>query len=246
MGIVERRDSQAISWTLGRKDGPSAPRPPGTHVRELVESTRAVDVLRWRRDGVLPGPGMFSCTWSGDRETVVNVYHEPGSVVLSYDYPTGEGAVEPVRERVEVVWVPCRFGGCRPFFICPAVVDGRACRRRVPRLYQGGRYFACRRCYGLVYTSQRQSATERALARAQRIRMRLGGSASIMEPFPPRRKWMRRAKYDRLFDAALDAELRWERGVRQLCARTERFLARVDAAALKRGSRFPLRARRVQ
>jgi hypothetical protein len=41
------------------------------------------------------------------------------------------------------------------YFICPLVVNGRACRRRVAKLYlpPGGEYFGCRHCYNLTYES---------------------------------------------------------------------------------------------
>jgi len=49
------------------------------------------------------------------------------------------------------------FGGIRWWFICPLIVEGRACQERVRRLHlpPGGRYFGCRRCYNLTYESVR-------------------------------------------------------------------------------------------
>ena len=35
-----------------------------------------------------------------------------------------------VSEAIPIVRAPCRFGGTRPWFICPGVVNGIACRRR--------------------------------------------------------------------------------------------------------------------
>jgi len=57
--------------------------------------------------------------------------------------------------RVELATTPCNFGGVRYWFICPLVVNGRACQRRVAKLYlpPGGRYFGCRHCYNLTYES---------------------------------------------------------------------------------------------
>jgi hypothetical protein len=47
------------------------------------------------------------------------------------------------------------FGGSRWWFLCPLVVAGRACSRRVRKLYlpPGGRHFGCRHCYSLTYES---------------------------------------------------------------------------------------------
>ncbi|CZG10327.1 TPA: hypothetical protein JBE46_02375 [Legionella pneumophila subsp. pneumophila] len=68
-------------------------------------------------------------------------------------------------------WTPCRFGGERPWFICPA----KGCQRRVAILYSGSIY-ACRHCHQLAYTSQREADYDRALRQAEKIRgeIRLG------------------------------------------------------------------------
>jgi hypothetical protein len=34
--------------------------------------------------------------------------------------------------------MPCRFGGVRPYFVCPGIVNGIACGRRVLKLYGCG------------------------------------------------------------------------------------------------------------
>jgi hypothetical protein len=46
-----------------------------------------------------------------------------------------------------------------------------------------GELFACRHCYGLTYASQREAWHLRGLGKAQKIRMRLGGSPES-EEFP--------------------------------------------------------------
>jgi hypothetical protein len=53
---------------------------------------------------------------------------------------------------------PCNFGGRRWWFICPLVVNGRPCNRRVGVLYiDGGKYLGCRHCHNLTYTSSKES-----------------------------------------------------------------------------------------
>ena len=106
--------------------------------------------------------------------------HRPERVVLLFRYRNSPSAEwEDVQQAVQIDWTLCNFGE-RPWFICP----GAACGRRVAVLYGPGRYFLCRHCYDLVYESQRDNATYRALHKAQAIRERLGGSANMMEPFP--------------------------------------------------------------
>jgi hypothetical protein len=103
--------------------------------------------------------------------------------------------------------MPCRFGGERPYFVCPGVVNEIACGRRVAKLYAAGAYFLCRHCYRLAYASQRDDRYARALRRANDIRMRIGGEPGIVAPFPTRPKGMHHKTYDRLKSAALNAEI---------------------------------------
>jgi len=51
------------------------------------------------------------------------------------------------------------FGGTRWWYICPLLVNGRSCSRRVGKLYlpPGGKYYGCRVCYNLTYTSCQDS-----------------------------------------------------------------------------------------
>ena len=59
---------------------------------------------------------------------------------------------------VKLVSTPCYFGGYRWWFLCPLVVNGKACDRRVEILYLGGeKYFGCRHCYNLTYECQKES-----------------------------------------------------------------------------------------
>ncbi len=99
-------------------------------------------------------------------------------------------------------------GGQRPWFICGVHASGIYCGRRVTKLYGAGKLFACRRCYCLAYQSQRERAYDRALTRTQNIRMKLGGSPSLAEPFPDKPKGMWWRTYWRLRGEAQEAEYR--------------------------------------
>ncbi len=79
-----------------------------------------------------------------------------------------------MHETVGIVRVPCRLGGSRPYFLCPGVVNGIVCGRRVAKLYGAGHYFLCRHCYGLTYSSQSENDYDRKLRRANKFRTRLG------------------------------------------------------------------------
>jgi len=85
----------------------------------------------------------------------------------------------------------CHYGGSRPWFICPA------CGRRVAILY-GGAVYACRHCHQLAYESQRESAGDRAIRRADAIRRRLGWPAGFLNGLGDRPKHMRHTTFLRL------------------------------------------------
>jgi hypothetical protein len=124
------------------------------------------------------------------------------------------GEWEDVKEPVSLEWTPCNFGGERPWFVCPGVVNGKRCGRRVAILYGPGKYFLCRHCYDLRYESQRKDKKDRALRRAQKIKTRFGGSANMLEPLPERPKGMHHDGYMRLFREHHEAEWKYLTGMR--------------------------------
>ena len=106
----------------------------------------------------------------------INLRAEADHIVLSYRYRFNGGDWQDVEEPVGLVRVPCRLGGSRPYFLCPGVVNGVACGRRVAKLYGPGRYFLCRHCYGLTYTSQSEDNYGRKLRKANKIQYRPPGA----------------------------------------------------------------------
>jgi hypothetical protein len=102
--------------------------------------------------------------------------------------------------RVRLASTHLHGGALRWWFICPVTVAGRACPHRVRKLYlpPGARHFACRHCWQFRYTTQREDALDRALRKALAIRKRLGGSASVTEPFPAKPQGMWWETYRRL------------------------------------------------
>ena len=128
-------------------------------------------------------------------------------------------------EIVGIVRAPCRYGGVRPYFICPGVVNGVACGRRVAKLHCAGRYFLCRHCCRLAHASQSEGPRDRALRRANKIRRRLGGDPDLAAPFPPKPRGMWRRTYVRLREQALAAEMCADEA---FALQAERLLARID------------------
>ena len=62
-------------------------------------------------------------------------------------------------DRVRVVATQSHYGGRRWWWLCPLVVNGIPCRRRVGKLYlpPDGQYFGCRHCHRLTYASSQES-----------------------------------------------------------------------------------------
>jgi hypothetical protein len=69
---------------------------------------------------------------------VLRLSAEHDRLHLTYRVRIGGREWEDVDETVRIVRVSCRFGGTRPYFVCPGVVNGTACGRRVAKLYRPG------------------------------------------------------------------------------------------------------------
>ena len=118
---------------------------------------------------------------------------------------------------VALDWSPCPFGGARPWFLCPLVVVGEPCRRRVRILYRpwGSRYFGCRRCHHLTYRSRQlhrdrwYEGFDRPMAAAERYQRAMD----------PRCSWKRRyratQKLERLLPAMTALSQSMDRGSRR-------------------------------
>jgi hypothetical protein len=87
---------------------------------------------------------------------VVNAQVDPTWLWLHYTLPATQ---ERVDYAVGLTTTRQRFGGLLWWFLCPLASQGGACGRRVGKLYlpPRGRYFGCRQCHGLTYTSCQES-----------------------------------------------------------------------------------------
>jgi hypothetical protein len=179
-------------------------RPSGSG-RVKVESCRSLDVNRLHREGCLRAGWIGGWQWTVDGKEVASIglRAECHRLELTYRIRIGDRDWEAVAETVRLVRVACRYGGTRPYFVCPGVVNGRAYGRPVAKLHLGGRYFLCRHCYRLDYASQSEASFDRALRRANKIRQRLGGDPGMVAPFPSRPKGMWQRTYEVYAGAAL-------------------------------------------
>jgi hypothetical protein len=105
-------------------------------------------------------------------------------------------------QRVRVSWTRCHLGGWRPWMLCPY------CEVRKAILLRGFGGYCCRTCIGNpLYASQAKSAHGRRHFEICKIRLQLGGYASLTEPFPDRPRGMHRKRYERLKARALNLEM---------------------------------------
>jgi hypothetical protein len=161
---------------------------------------------RWQREGLLRAGQCFPLRWNRNSQvvTAISVTTKTDRVILSYRHPSHGDSYADLEYSVRLDWTPCHFGRQRGWFLCPA----RGCGRRVAILYLGGAVFACRHCYQLGYQSQTEAPYLRAISRAQAIRIKLGGSANLNEPFPWKPEGMRWSTFQRLRRKAELAESR--------------------------------------
>jgi hypothetical protein len=168
--------------------------------RLTCESCRSIDVREWARRGYLRPHQPFLWSWTRGGKPFGSITVRtgpdavPGAVVLSFLRARGSSGKQwrSLEQRVPITWTGCHLGGWRPWFRC-------SCGRRVAKLYDGaGDFFACRHCCGLAYASQQLSPRDRSISRARTIRMRLGGSPSLIDPFPDKPRGMHRRTYERL------------------------------------------------
>jgi hypothetical protein len=169
-----------------------------------VESEFAfrIDIDALRRDGLIRLGARAGCVIRFShpcRDLKVECETHIGSpwndwVRLKYemrDYWTDE--LLKIDDKVYLVPTHPHFGGLRWWFVCPHL------NRRVRTLYlpRSGRHFWSRHAYELAYACQRETNFDRALRRARKLRLRLGGDPADDEypDKPPRMRW---ATYNRL------------------------------------------------
>ena len=91
-----------------------------------------------------------------------------GTMQLRYQHTPFGGEPESLDYSVRLVTTRPHLGGMRWWFICPLVVNGRPCRRRVAKLYGNGKYFGCRTCKGLAYRSSQEAHQAERIERSLR------------------------------------------------------------------------------
>lgn len=167
--------------------------------KQNAEECRSLDVNRLHREGCLNAGRQGNWVWSRDGDEVARIGFkaEEGQLVLDYRFRQYGGDWEPTTEVVRLTNADCNYGNQRPYFRCPGVVNGRYCGRRVGKLFSGGRYFLCRHCYKVAYSSQSEARYDRMLRRANKLRIALGGEPGTANWIAPKPKGMWNRTYQR-------------------------------------------------
>jgi len=131
--------------------------------KETVEDCRTIDINWLIREGIFDaGWRRGSINWTdcftGEERSSISyeVNLSARWMRLSYRF-TGEDV--SFDYKVPLVTTELPWGGVRWWFVCALTCNGRYCGRRVGKLHlpPQGRYYGCRHCYNLTYTSCQES-----------------------------------------------------------------------------------------
>ena len=114
--------------------GPGSSNWHGREAKLTVESSLVVAVSSFRDRLFAGASGSFVWTWANGHTASIEyaVSYEAALPVVTLQY---RWADEDVRILVRLETTPTQFGGRRWWFTCPLLVYGKACQRRVGKLY---------------------------------------------------------------------------------------------------------------
>ena len=136
--------------------------------KTTVEECLVLSAGKLARDGIIAqSPGTGWLWWTNSATGALSasagysreVVDERVVLRLRYSVTRRDGETHDIEEPIWLQTTPSAVGGRRWWFTCAQVVNARACGRRVGKLYlpPGRRYFGCRHCYDLTYTSCQES-----------------------------------------------------------------------------------------
>jgi len=176
---------------------------------EAADGERRWNLLSWTNRSTPSGSVLVGVIGAGERF--------PDH--LSLRYVAGD-AQTPVHEDFALETTPCPYGGERVWLECPGCLTRRA------KLYSVGGLFRCRTCNDVVYTSTRETCSDRQLRRADTTRSKLGGGPGAVWDAPPKPRGMHWKTYSRLAadleDQGLEMMLEMTRSLEALDRRLSR------------------------
>lgn len=161
--------------------------------RHKTDEMQALDLADLKRLGFLKVGSWGRINWSNSGRVKAEVRYETTAhtLILKYRYRQLGDEWHDVHDVIHFEWTHQHIGGKRRWFSCPG------CKRRC-RILFGGVYFRCRKCHRLVYDSQYHRFPSGNTNQLQKVRHRLGGSTSLLAPFPHKPKGMHWKTYERL------------------------------------------------
>ena len=205
--------------------------------KNTTESQHRIDVRLLKRWGYLKGDSLSIGRWSwsrnGEQAGSVGFRVDSDHMVLNYRHRNLGGEWEAIEQHIHLDRTPCNYGGFRRWFLCPR------CSRRVLVLYGAGKYFLCRHCHRLTYSSQQENFADRMMSKARKIRTRMDKNNCLFDQFPLKPKYMHWKTYYRLHDKAERANRiglkLWERRLNGMHALL-RVQTQINASKDYRGS----------
>lgn len=173
--------------------------------KPVMESLASLDVRILNRNGFLHCGSEVDLrfrTAAGEPRHHVVVTVAEGALIVSFD-DTLEGRRH--RQKILLAAVRCHYGGYKSLLLCSS------CGQRRVALYLLGMRFRCRICNNSRYWSQCHHQPDRMREKAHQIRERLGGSRSLMAPFPDKPIGMHWSTYLNALHDCERAELIWAR-----------------------------------
>ncbi len=157
--------------------------------KKIVEQQKSINI------GFLIKNKLLSVGSSGILDLSIN-----GKIEGSVNFEIFDNGIALDNEFLSFGYTPSKYSrGVQTWFICPE------CKKRIFTAYLVN-YWSCKQCHNLNYASQHRWTPYRLLGNAQLLRIRLGGSPDITQPFPERPEGIHQKKYEQLKAKALKAE----------------------------------------
>lgn len=168
--------------------------------RPFVDSLYRLDARVLERRGGLTDGARYAFTEPAI-DAIVTIQITDGAMRLTHRI-NGPSEKSSTTQVVPIERTDCRYGGNRPWFRCPGLLYGEGCGRRCALLFFHDGHFACRTCHRLLYRSQFEHPDFGSIRRAEAAHLRLGGTGVLMDPIPPRPRYMHRSTYYAMYQKA--------------------------------------------
>jgi len=167
------------------------------NTKPTVERQTYIDI-RWmrRQNGLIPGTkGTLNWSSHGNNRGAVDFEVTENCLILKYRHRRQNGTWKDVAQVVFFDQTPCNYGGHRKWFLCSQ------CQSRVEILYgllRANKYFLCRDCHNLTYTSCNTHPRKRLFDKANKLKRKIGVDPGIMDSIPEIPKGMHHSTFYRI------------------------------------------------